>query len=65
MKVVSKKNGMCSSLDKFTVSVLFRGQILYGYYRAYLQFWLICDKLETSGFKTDRKTVVNSRYLIL
>jgi len=31
----------------FTVSVLFRGQILYRYYKRYLQFRLICDKLES------------------
>ena len=31
---------------KFTVSVLFRDQILYRYYKGYLQFRLICDMLE-------------------
>lgn len=29
--------------DKATVSVVFRGQILYRYYQAYLQFRPICD----------------------
>jgi len=33
-------------VDMFTVSVIFGGQILYRYYKAYLQFRLICDKLE-------------------
>ena len=38
-----QKNGKSPSLDKFTVSVIFRGQILYRYYKGYLQFRFICD----------------------
>jgi hypothetical protein len=36
--------GVCPLM--FTVSVVFRDQILYRYYKRYLQFRLSCDMLE-------------------
>jgi hypothetical protein len=37
--------GVSQSANMFTVSVLLSSKILYRYYKAYLQFRLICDKL--------------------
>jgi len=46
----------------FTIPVIFRSQNLYRYYKAYLQFRHICDKLEIAVFEAVRKLVVYISY---
>jgi hypothetical protein len=46
--------------ELFTVSVVFRGQILYRYYKRYLQFRLICDMLDITAFSTANTVVISS-----